>query len=121
MTYEEFVKRVEERAGLDRAAAEKVTGAVLATLGERLDRREREEIAPQLAKELKEPFNRYPERHTFEVDEFFDRVAERADIGVRDSLAQTRVVLGVLKEAVDPGTWSKLLVDMPEDYHVLLK
>ncbi len=120
MKYDEFLDQVQKLAGLDRAAAERVTTAVIETLGERLDRREREPLEAQLPRELKQALNRFPETRQYQVDEFFDRVAERAEIGVRNAMAQTRVVFDVMKEAVTPGDWSKMLIEMPDDYRVLL-
>ncbi len=120
MQYDEFVKQVRQRAGLEQADAERVTTAVIETLGERLDRREREPLEAQLPRELKGALNHFPATRQYQVDEFFDRVAERAEIGVRDAMAQTRIVLNVLKEAVTPGDLNKILFEMPDDYRVLL-
>ncbi len=121
MQYDEFVSRVQQQAGLDRADAERVTRAVIETLGERLDEPEREELAPQLPKEFKSLLNMQPRLLAYSVDEFFDRVAERAKIGVRDSMAQSRAVITVLKEATSPEIWSDLYKRLPQDYVTLLK
>ncbi len=54
MEYDEFIDRVQERLNLDsRDDAIRITEVTLATLGERLDRLERDQTAAQLPNELK--------------------------------------------------------------------
>ena len=52
MNYKEFIRRVSEKAGLDREHAEVTTQVVLTALGESLSDREIKHLSSQLAREL---------------------------------------------------------------------
>lgn len=129
MRYDAFIRRVQSRAGLDsHEEAMTCTNTVLATLGECLYRTERRKLAAELPKELKEvlfaerdPENRRMEVERFRLEEFFNRVRARADIGGRETEACTRAVTAVLREAVSPGTMAHVKEALPDEYGALLQ
>ncbi len=129
MRYDDFIRRVRRRADLesdDRAVS--VAHVVLGTLGECLYRTEREKLAAELPKELKDarcaerrPENRRQGIERARLGEFFNRVRARAGTGGRDTETCTRAVLSALREAVSPGTMEAVLETLPGEYDTLLR
>lgn len=127
MEYGEFIDRVQERAGLtSRAAAERITRATLGTLGERLYRTAREDLAAMLPAELKEYMGSQVDPQTtrsdvdrFRVENFYLRVAGRADINRTEAVDQAQAVMSVLREAVTPAKWEDIRSDLPAGYEEL--
>jgi uncharacterized protein (DUF2267 family) len=123
MRYDEFVTRVRERAGLGRDEAVRSTEATLATLGERLYRTERENLAAQLPNELKEDLFKQVDSEVtwrdvdrFSLEEFYIRVSARAEVGYPDAVKQAQAVVAVLREAVSAGEIEDVLAELPEEY-----
>jgi uncharacterized protein (DUF2267 family) len=123
MQYDEFISQVQERASLGRDEAVRSTKATLATLGERLYRTERENLAAQLADELKEHlFQQVDSEVTrrdvdrFSLEEFYIRVSARAEVGYPDAVKQAQAVVAVLGEAVSAGEIEDVLSKLPEEY-----
>jgi uncharacterized protein (DUF2267 family) len=122
MQFDEFIDRVQERAGLhSREDAEAITRAVLETLGERLDRKVRNGVLAQLPGELKElVLMRAQESDEYNVEEFFNRVGARADLTYQDATERTRQVLSVLREAISDGEIQDIRESLPDEYDALL-
>jgi RND superfamily putative drug exporter len=115
---EEFVERVAGRGGMPWPEAEAVTGATLATLGERVTPRERAVLGRQLPSDLGkalESGNGGPVR--FGADEFVARTAERAG-GRELSDDSVRAVLDTLIESV-PDDLAYARAQLSEDYDAL--
>ncbi len=118
MKTDEFVAKVQRRAGLDSPeSAVHVIRATLATLGERLAGGEVKDLASQLPPEigtfLFEPMAGSGE--PFGLDEFFWRVSQRAGIDLQEASLQARVVISVLSEAVTMGEIENVRAQLPED------
>lgn len=127
MQYDEFVERVQEQTALpSRGATERVIAATLETLGERLYRTQRENLAAMLPDQLKEYIGRAEPKATrvdvnrFPLDNFYLRVAGRAEINRTEATEQTHAVMMVLREAVTPAKWDDLRSNLPEEYDALL-
>ncbi len=117
MRYEEFIDRVAGHVVVgSREEAERVTRATLETLGERLGREERDDLASQLPHELKEYLLARPHSDRFLLDEFYNRVSARADIRHVHGVREAQAVMAVLREAISPGEWEDLLSKLPDDY-----
>jgi uncharacterized protein (DUF2267 family) len=127
MTYEEFIERVQEQADLTRDEASQATRVTLATLGERIYRTEREDLAaqlpPQLGAQLSE---RQPGEVTrqdvdrFPLEEFYNRVSGRLDIGFPQGKRRAQVVVAVLQEAVSPEQMAAVREALPAEYGELV-
>ena len=101
---DEFAELVGARAGLEHDGAERAAQAVLATLAERITRRERKVLAAQLPAAMARTMrgaDSKPER--FDADEFLRRVSERESATGADALDHTRAVLATLDEIVAGG------------------
>ena len=76
MQYDDFIDRVQQRAGLNsQEGAVRAIRATLETLGERLSRAETRQLAAQLPKELRAYFHPRQESQIFPLEEFFNRVS----------------------------------------------
>jgi uncharacterized protein (DUF2267 family) len=124
MQYEEFIQRVQERADLgSREEAVRATEAVLGTLGERLYRTERDDVAAQLPKELERCLLKYVNAATtrrqvdrFGVENFYIRVRGRADLTFPEAVKQSRAAVAILREAISAGEWQDMRSSLPEEY-----
>lgn len=129
MRYDDFIRRVRRRADLDTdEEAITVTKAVLATLGECLYRTERDKLTSELPRELTDALyaeqpreNRRQDTERFRLEEFFNRVRARGDIGGRQTEKCTMAVLAVLREAVASGTMAEVMKELPGEYDALLQ
>jgi uncharacterized protein (DUF2267 family) len=102
LEYGQLLQGVEMAAGVDRAAAERITRATLATLAERLGREDFTPLAARLPDELR----RRPgaaaaaEPVPFPPEEFVRRAAQRAGIDQDSAWVQSRAVLATLRQSV---------------------
>lgn len=128
MEYKEFIKHVQETAELDSPEeALAATRATLGTLGELLSKTERDDLASQLHKPLKECLYQWIERprdpnrpHRFGLEEFYNRVSARSHVGYPSAVKHSLAVMGVLQQAVSQGEIDDMLRELPNDYEELL-
>lgn len=127
MRYPEFIARVMENADFEsRDQAELVIKEALATLGERIYRTERDKLAAQLAKELREYLSSRAEPETmrgdtdrYMLEEYYNRVSARTEVGFPEVIEQSRAVMRVLQEAISRPVLKEILQDLPEEYREL--
>jgi uncharacterized protein (DUF2267 family) len=92
MKHGEFIKHVQERAGVH-------------------------DLASQLPQELQEyvrPRDKVGER--FGVEEFVNRVAAAAKVDGETARRGARAVAITLREAVTPGEWDDVMAQLPAEY-----
>jgi len=104
-----------------------ITQATLETLGERIYRSPRGDVASQLPGELKSFLSARTAPETsrqrvdrFGLEEFYNRVSARADLGYPQAVSGSRAVMTVLKEAISTGEWDDLRSERPSDHSALL-
>jgi uncharacterized protein (DUF2267 family) len=127
MQYDEFLDRVRTKAALgSRDGALRLTEAALETLGERLYRTERENVAAQLADELEDMLlRRGTDQATrrnvdrFQIANLYHRVSARSGFDQPDAAEGARAVIAVLREAVSQGAWEALAESLPVEYEEL--
>lgn len=127
MQYDEFIQKVQERGGFEnREDTVRVVFAVLGTLGEKIYRTEERQLAAQLPKELKNAFYQYQavergrgDLGNYTLEEFYNRVKARADISFQEAPRQSKIVIGVLKEAVSAGEIEDVVRELPEEFRQL--
>jgi uncharacterized protein (DUF2267 family) len=128
MEIDDFLDRVAKRAGIDRAAAERATDAVLETLAERIAAGEVRDLLVRLPLELHDALRRGAQHGDgaavpMSFDEFIRRVAEREGgdvdplLGARE---HARAVLVTLREAVGDDEWFDVTVQLPREYDAVL-
>jgi uncharacterized protein (DUF2267 family) len=129
MQYDEFIQRIQEYAGVDDSEqAVRVTEAVLGTLGERLYRTEQSQLAAQLPRGIREFLTAEQTQETtrgqverYGLEEFYNRVSARADIGYPHAVKLARGVMGVLQEAVSAGEIEQIKQELPDEYDKLFQ
>jgi uncharacterized protein (DUF2267 family) len=120
MQYEEFLERLQNRAGLEsQEEARQAAEATLETLGERIARKERADVASELPRPLFEFLTRRPPEDLFDLEEFYNRVSARADVGYPEAVRLARAAVEVLKEAISEGQELDVLFRLPEEFDEL--
>jgi uncharacterized protein (DUF2267 family) len=112
---------VRERAGVDERRAETVTGATLETLAERLSGGEAADLAAQLPKSLKEYLRPSDGGEPFGLEDFKQRVAERAGLGASEVTDDIRAILTTVREAVSGGEFSDMIEQLPDEFWQLIE
>ncbi|MBL1065227.1 DUF2267 domain-containing protein [Streptomyces sp. 7-21] len=118
MSYGEFLATVRERGEYPGDEAERIVGAVLETLGERLPPRSAQHLADQLPTPLDEVVENAEDGsgRSWGVEEFLRHVAERAEEDEETAETDTRVVFSVLSDQVTGGEMNKVLSQLPTGY-----
>jgi RND superfamily putative drug exporter len=111
-----FIERVASVTDLDPDAATRASMATLTTLGERIDDRERDELARALPARLAESLHAGSDQGDFGAAEFVERVRRREN-GIADADAErdARAVLTTLRATV-PGGLDYVRVQLSEDF-----
>lgn len=123
MKHDEFIGQVQHRAALSsRGEAEVATRAVLETLGERLSGNEPAHAAAQLPLGIDAYINHSGSGvgEPFSLEEFFQRVSQRANIDISDAMHRSEVVIGVLQEAVNKEEVEDIRSQLPKDFRFSL-
>jgi uncharacterized protein (DUF2267 family) len=119
--FEEFVRKVGERAGAaDRFEAEKTSVVVLQALCDRLTGKEASDLLSQLPAMFKELVIVSPSALPISVDEFVQRVADELSIPRDDARTRIRAVFATLREAVTRGEFQDVLEQLDPEYADLL-
>jgi uncharacterized protein (DUF2267 family) len=122
MKYDEFMGQVQNGARLPtQGEAARAICATLETLGEMLNEDEAMHLAAQLPPGIGAYLRLARSMESFEVDEFFQRVAEREGVEVQDAAYHTRAVLAVLQDAVTPGQMDHVRAQLSEEFDALFE
>ena len=117
----EFIEAVANRAGLNEEGAKRATEAVLETLGERLANGEVEDLAHELAPELKNALERgnaltRGKAVALSVEEFVNRVAERERVKPSEARDHIAAVFASLREAISEKELEDMVAELPQSY-----
>jgi uncharacterized protein (DUF2267 family) len=128
MDYDKFVSQVQNRAGFeDRLQAENAIATTFETLGERLYRTDKDQLAAQLPGELKTylmarqepgPTRRHVDR--FDLEEFINRISARSGLGYPQARKVARVVMAVLAEALPASVLQDAFAELPDEFKKLM-
>ena len=119
MHYARFVEKVQEYTGLEKEDATKLIKAVLETLSERMPRTHRQHLAAQLPDDMKELLPGQNRMEYFLLEDFYQRVGNRADVGYQQAVIYSRAVARVLGEAVARGELEDIMSALPDEYREL--
>jgi uncharacterized protein (DUF2267 family) len=116
--YDEFIATVRVRGAFEtRARAASAARATLRTLAEQVDRETAnglaEELPPELAPYIRRGDGAAGERYS--ADEFWSRLAERADVHRPDAKRVARAVLDELSAAVSAPRLASVWAELPPD------
>ncbi|BAZ08516.1 hypothetical protein NIES4071_03210 [Calothrix sp. NIES-4071] len=123
MKYDEFIKHVQNEAGLSsRDEAINATRATLETIRERIVGDEAKDLASQLPKELGEYLHgREGENGAyFKCDEFIKKVSEREGVSTEVATKHARAIFSVLESAVSAGEFEDVRLNFSDDYSEIL-
>lgn len=125
MQYEDFILRVQSLAGLDAAEDSRVVSqAALITLGECLTDEEAEDLASQLPKGLGEYLTEGSPSEAaagYSLEEFYQRVGERAGLHLGEAKSRSRAVARALEDAVSETEVQDMRALLPSDLDSLFE
>ena len=120
MKYPEMIATVASRASIARDEAEAITRATLTTLGERITGDEADDLAAQLPAELQSVLITTPdEAERFGLDEFVERVSERAGMVPDDAEEAIPAVFHTIEDAISPGEFEDVMSQLPDELRAL--
>jgi uncharacterized protein (DUF2267 family) len=123
MQEHEFVAAVKESLGLpDNQAAERAVKATLTVLGQRLEGGEAKDLASQLPGSLADALPNEGAGERFDVDTFYQRIAEQEGEGVTVAQARqhARAIAKGLETALTDGEWQNFTSQLSQDYQDFL-
>jgi uncharacterized protein (DUF2267 family) len=117
MSYDEIVKRVQERAGIgERSDAEGTTIEVLQELCDRLSGKEARDLLSQLPGELQRAVIVSPSPLPIDHDTFVENIARELRVPSDEARKRIRAVIGTLREAVSWGEFQDILEELDPGY-----
>jgi uncharacterized protein (DUF2267 family) len=123
MQEHEFVSAVKESLGLpDNRSAERAVKATLTVLGQRLEGGEAKDLASQLPGSLADALPNEGGGERFDVDTFYQRIAEQEGEGVTVAQARqhARSIAKGLETALTDGEWQNFTSQLPKDFQDFL-
>lgn len=124
MTYDEFLGKVQHRAALSsHGEAERITWAMLQTLGERLSGGEAKDFAAQLPHPL--PYFALSGLagwgSPLSLHDFLQLVANREGVDLQQAEQHVQAVWSVLQEALTAGEVHDICAQLPTEYKRLFQ
>jgi uncharacterized protein (DUF2267 family) len=122
MSYDEFIDRVAQLAGIDRDQARKATEAVLEALAIRVSAGQINDLRPRLPRELSHAFDlglidSEGQALPLSLDEFIHEITAREGISkTKEAIRHAQAVLAVLREAVGEKEFQDTEAQLPEEY-----
>ena len=121
MHLETFLEHVQVKGGFrDKQTAMAATRATLETLSERLAAGIAGSVADPLPSEVNRMLRSHEEAvEDFTVEEFFRRVSRREKVALSDAVLHARVVMDVLRLALNEEQMNYVREQLPEEFHQL--
>lgn len=119
MQAEEFYERVRTEGKFEsQTDVEAIVAATFETLGERIGDSQAEKLAADLPEELAAPLLEATpdEAESFDLDEFLDRVSERAGVEESEALAGVRATFDATRDAADEGELADAREQLPAEF-----
>jgi uncharacterized protein (DUF2267 family) len=118
---EEFLRRTAERSQLDLATAERAARAVFTALQHAVPRKELDDVAAQLPRDLARLLPRGATAGELGADDFVARVGELTGLDTSAARRAAEAVLETLAERISGGEVEDLIVRLPRELHPPLK
>jgi uncharacterized protein (DUF2267 family) len=119
MNFDEFTGQVQHHLELANTGETlRATRAVLTTLGERLQEGEATDLAGSLPLEIDRYLTAEVDEHAqrFGLDEFMDRVSERARVERPEALYYGQVLVALVSEMVPGGEMQQVRDQLPDEW-----
>ena len=121
MQYDDFVRSVAERAGIESPPeAERTVLGVLQALCDRISRKEGYDLLAQLPARLKRRIKPTVARIPMAPADFVDRVARELEIPAEEARERVRAVFATLRQAVTWGELEDVVLELEPGYADLL-
>jgi len=123
MQEQQFVSAVKESLDLpDNRTAERAVKATLTVLGQRLEGGEAKDLPSQLPGGLADALPNEGGGERFDVDTFYQRIAEQEGEGVTVAQARqhARAIAKGLETALSDGEWQNFTSQLPNDFQDFL-
>jgi uncharacterized protein (DUF2267 family) len=126
LSYDQWVNRVAELAGIDRDRAARATEAVLEVLAMRITAGQVADLAPFVPVDLRHALEHGVARSggkavRLSLTAFLREVARRERLPRGEALKHAKAVLAVLREAVGDKEFSDTVAQLPGEYRELLR
>ena len=133
MNHDELIRQVQHRAALPYNEAEVVFNAVKETLAEWLLGESADTLAEWVLKKEPADLTQLPQGIAdyleyarspigeLSIDEFFERVSQRAKINLSDAIYRSCVVLNILQEAISQDEIDDIPSQLPKDFLTLFE
>ncbi|WP_051324666.1 DUF2267 domain-containing protein [Candidatus Solirubrobacter pratensis] len=118
--YERFVTAVQQKASINREAAERAAQATLQTLAERLSQGQARDLAAQLPEPLAGWLFTDTDAAPFGLEEFLRRVAERLGVDVESAQRYAHAVFTALGRTVDPSEIADMTAELRQEFAPLV-
>jgi uncharacterized protein (DUF2267 family) len=118
--YERFITTVQQKASINREAAERAAQATLQTLAERLSQGQARDLAAQLPEPLAGWLFTDSDAAGFGLEEFLRRVGERLGVDVETAERYARAVFTALGRTVDRSEVADMTAELPQDFAPLM-
>jgi uncharacterized protein (DUF2267 family) len=119
MRYETIIEQVQDSCGLEKAEAVRAVEALVETLGERLQKTERDNLADQLPGELKEHLFKRPQTAPFGLEEFYTRMAARTGLRFAAAVQRSRCAAVALQKSASQGELDDVRAQLRPEYDEL--
>jgi uncharacterized protein (DUF2267 family) len=119
MRYETIIEIVERSCGLEGSAAARSVEALVETLGERLQKTERDHLGDQLPGELKVHLFKRPLTVPFGLEEFYTRMAARTGLRYAAAVQRSRCVAVALLQSASGGELDDVRAQLQPEFDEL--
>ena len=123
MKDEELISAIQDTSGIrDAEHVKDAARATLSVLGQRVAGEETRHLAAQLPPTFAEMLPTEGGAESFDIEEFYRRVAEMESRGCsnQDARRHARAVMAAVKAAVTPGEFDDLMSQLPSDFAELV-
>ncbi len=122
MNYDEFIERVQRRAGFGSSGeAVAATRATLDMLGRCIFGHTAHDLAAHLPSQLTLFLEQAQTSEQLGVREFYQRVGDQEGVDVLDACLHVRAVFSVMREIVPRRTLEKVQAQLPDEYDPLFQ
>ena len=118
--YERFITTVQQKASINREAAERAAQVTLQVLAERLSQGQARDLAEQLPEPLAGWLFTDGDAAPFGVEEFLRRVGERLGVDVGTAERYARAVFTALGRTVDASEIADMKAELPQEFAPLV-
>ena len=120
MQLQESLTRIRKSTGIeDPDVAKRLIMSSLETLGELLPKAERIRIGAPLSRELREAFTSDRSQDTFTLEEFYNRISSRTDLGYPEAKDGAMAVMQLIRETMGPNEIKEIQRSLPDGFQEL--